>query len=213
MKHPTPDEMRRATAQFIEMKQAVDALIVHVEEICGLFMDSLRGWQRLTSDLNDIVAVQVREGKTREQALRATIIHGDGTPANGTARHVSSLAERIDACSSGGFNEQALSGLCIVSIYSHWEDRARGDIARALEVEKNSVLSGLFGDLRRMRHALLHTGGRIETGTAFEVLKWFKKGDVVLLTPARFHEIVELIRKFPDGLRTPGWNPFPSAFG
>lgn len=44
MQQSTPDEMRRATAQTMEMKKAIDALIVHVEATCGLFMDSLREW-------------------------------------------------------------------------------------------------------------------------------------------------------------------------
>lgn len=210
MPQPTPEEMRKATAKVIKMREAVDVLQVHVEATCGLFLDSRRGWERLATELHGLVAMQVREGKTREEALRSQLIHGEGHPDPKNVRHVSTLGERIDACAAGGFNERTLSGLCVASIYGLWEDRSRGEIAKALGIDKNAVRSALFSDLRRMRHAILHAGGRIDDSKPFEVLKWFKRGDMIVLTPDRFHEIIEHLRQFPEGLHTPSWNPFPS---
>ena len=66
--------------------------------------------------------------------------------------------------------------------------------------------SPTYGELR---NSLLHAGGRVETSKPFEALQWFKQGDVVVLNPDRFHEIMDRLRAFPDGLHTPGFDPFP----
>lgn len=206
---PTPQQWQQFGAAVTQMKTAVDALQAHVENLCGLFMDSCRGWDRLKEDLQGLVHGMVQDGKTVDKALASTLLHGEGDePTPASVRHVSPLGERIEACSPGGFNERTLSGLCVVSIYSHWEDKTRGEIAKALGIEQNAVRSGLFSDIRRMRNALLHAGGRIDTTKPFEVLQWFKCGDVIVLTPDRFHEVVRHLRQFPEGLHTPGFNPF-----
>lgn len=213
MQQLSSEQMVKATAQVVKMRAAVDELQAHVEAACGLFLDSRRGWDRLAAQLEQLVSMEMARGRTRTQALASPLYHGEGTkPTPESVLHASTLGERIDACVSGGFNEVTLSGLCIASIYSMWEDRTRAAIADALDLDsKDEIMSPLFGDIRRMRNALLHAGGRVQTGTPFEVLQWFKKGDVIALTPERFHEIVGHIREFPSGLRTPSWNPFFTA--
>ncbi len=206
---PTPQQVQRFGEQVSQMKQAIDILHHHVEATCGLFMDSLRGWEQLSKMLELLVEGQVKKGMTREQALMSPLIHGVDHPTPKNVRHVSTLGARLQACAPDGFNVRALSSLGIVSIYAHWEDRTRGEIAKALGIELNAVRSPLFSDIRRMRNSLLHAGGRVETSKPFEVLQWFKQGDAVVLNPDRFHEIMDRLRAFPDGLHTPGFNPFP----
>lgn len=206
---PPLHQMRRATEQVVKMKQAIDILHAHVEATCGLFMDSVRGWEQLSRMLEGLVETQVAKGMSREQGLKSPLIHGVDEPTPENVRHVSTLGARLDACAAGGFNERALSALGVVSIYAHWEDKTRKEIADALEIELNGVRSPLFSDIRRMRNALLHAGGRIDDAKPFEVLQWFKQGDVVVLNPDRFHEVMRRLRAFPEGLHTPSWNPFP----
>lgn len=186
------------------MKQAIDILHDHVEATCGLFMDSLRGWEQLSKMLELLVDSRVKKGMVREQALMSPMIHGVDHPTPENVRHVPTLGARLDACAPNGFNVRTLSSLGVVSIFAHWEDRTRGEIAKALGIELNAVRSPpLFSDIRRMRNSLLHAGGRADTSKPFEVLQWFEKGDVVVLNPDCFHEIMDRLRAFPDGLHLP----------
>lgn len=205
---PSKEEFDKAGQQIQAMHMAFETLRGHVEATYGLFMDSRRGWERIAAELHAIIADQVRGGMSREQAMQLPMAHGEGPPDLANVRHVSTFAQRLAACSAGGFNEVSLSGLCLVSIYSHWEDRTRGELAKALRVEKGQVKAGLFADVNRMRNALLHAGGRLDSTKPFEVLKWFKKGDVIVLTPDRFHELTARVREFPQGLHLPAWEPF-----
>lgn len=47
----------------------------------------------------------------------------------------------------------------IVAVYTAWEDEFRGAIARAHDVDKNSVTAPFFGDLRWLRHDIAHHRG------------------------------------------------------
>lgn len=185
---PTPQQIQRYGEQVSQMTQAIDLLHDHVEAICGLFMDSLRGWEQLSKMLELLVDSQVKKGMTREQALMSQLIHGVAHPTPENVRHVSTLGDRLDACAPDGFTVRALSSLGVVSIFAHWEDKTRGEIAKDLGIELNAVRFPLFSDIRRMRNSLLHAGGRVDTSKSFEVLHWFKKGDVVVLNPDRFHD-------------------------
>lgn len=205
---PSKEELEKAGKQIQAMHAALEVLRAHVEATCGLFMDSRRGWERIARELQEIIDDEVRKGMTREQALQHPMAHGEGPPDVANVRHISTFGERIAACSAGGFNEVSLSGLCLVSIYAHWEDKTRGDIAKALRVEKSQIKAGLFADINRMRNALLHAGGRLDSTKPFEVLKWFKHGDVIVLTPDRFHELIARVREFPQGMHLPTWEPF-----
>ena len=201
-----------AIAQFmrdgIEMKKAIDVLLVHVEQTYGLFHDSVQGWHRLSELFEGLVKQEMAKGMPREQALKSTLIHGKGTPEVGEALHLSTLGDRLNACASGGQNEITLSNLCLISIYSHWEDRARNEIAKALRIDGNSVQSDLFGDIAKMRNAILHAGGVIgASARALKVLKWFSSGDRVLINREKLHDVIKLIRQFPEGLYTPGYDP------
>lgn len=141
---PTPQQMQRCSEQVIQMKQAIDILHDHVEATCGLFMDSLRSWEQLSKMLELLIDSQVKKGMTREQALMSPLIHGVDNPTPENVRHVSTLGARLDACASDGFNVRALSSLGIVSIFAHWEDKTRGEIAKALGIELNAVRSPCF---------------------------------------------------------------------
>jgi hypothetical protein len=212
---PTPAELAAHFGRMAEFRKVIDLLAGHVEMTYGMFMDSLRGWGELVKLLEHAVEDNVAQGKPREAVLAATLIHGDGKYEDGKFLHRSPIGERIAACRIGGANEGALSSLCLVSIYAFWEDNTRGAIARALSVKLDEVKSPLFGDIRVMRHSILHMGGVMDRrgANALQVLKWFREGQRIVLTQAHFHEMVVKLRDFPTGLHTPTYNPFPSITG
>lgn len=208
---PTDEELKEFSRRTGELKKAVDILSTEIEAIYGMYMDSVRGWGLLQDSLSEAVRSSVNDGASLEVVLKHTMIHGEGRYEDGVALHRSPIGERIAACSRGGFNEATLSRLCLLAIYAHWEDPCRRSIADALGVELEKVMSPLFGDIRIMRNAIVHTGGVMDQrAKGLGVLKWFQPDDRIVLTHARFHELIEKIREFPVGLHTPTYKPSPS---
>jgi hypothetical protein len=202
--------------QFIRdalvMKKGVDALLEHVEQTYGLFHDAAQGWHRLTELFESMISHEIARGLSRERALKSPLVHGKGTPENGVVLHQSTLGDRLSACAAGGQNEITLSNLCLISIYSFWEDRTREEIAKALGIEVASVQSDLFGDISKFRNIILHAGGIMdERARSLRVLKWFSIGDKILINRDKLHEIIVLIRQFPEGLTTVGYDPHARA--
>ena len=89
--------------------------------------------------------------------------------------------------------------MCLVTLYQYWEDNYRALLADALGVEKKQIQVPLFGELRRYRQAILHNRG-IATSDMEEctILKWYKRGDHVLLNREKFEEIIDAVFEFLD---------------
>ncbi|CTP86301.1 hypothetical protein XTPLMG728_1172 [Xanthomonas translucens pv. poae] len=205
---PTPEAIQQFMQDGIEMKKSVDALLSHAEQTYGLFHDSAQGWRRLSDLFESLVQQEMAKGMPREQALKSPLIHGKGEPGSGEALHFSNLGERLAACAHGGQNEITLSNLCLISIYSFWEDRTRNEIAKTLGMDKDNVQSDLFGDINKMRNVILHASGIMDQrARSMKVLKWFSVGDRVIVDREKLHQVILLIRQFPDGLHTPGYDP------
>lgn len=206
--NPSPEAIQQFMRDGIEMKKAVDALLTHVEESYGLFHDCVQGLHRMSEVFEGLVQQEMARGMPREQALKSRLIHGKDSPTGGEALHMSTLEDRLAACETGGRNEISLSNLCIISIYTFWEDRTRREIAKALGLDSSGVLSDLFGDIAKMRNVILHAGGVMdERARTLKVLKWFSPGETVLVDRDKLHQMIGFIREFPEGLRTPGYDP------
>jgi hypothetical protein len=64
--------------------------------------------------------------------------------------------------------------------------------AEALAVEKNQILVPLFGDIRRYRQAIIHNHGEATAEVeACSVLRWFARGQRIVLSRDMFEEIID----------------------
>jgi len=57
----------------------------------------------------------------------------------------------------GGSNEQQQARAVLVFLFTYWEDEIRPRLAACSGVEVNAVRSDIMGDLRIVRHAILHS--------------------------------------------------------
>lgn len=73
---PTLQQLQPYGEQVSQVNQAIDILHDYVEATCGLFMDSLRGWEQLSMMFELLVDSQVKKAMTRERALMSPLIHG-----------------------------------------------------------------------------------------------------------------------------------------
>ena len=69
--------------------------------------------------------------------------------------------EFLAANERSGHNEQQLCRALVVFIYTYWEDVTRYRCAQALGVDKSSLRLSIAGDLRILRHGILHARGSL----------------------------------------------------
>ncbi|WP_281223601.1 hypothetical protein [Photobacterium sanguinicancri] len=103
--------------------------------------------------------------------------------------------ECIDKCKeNGGFsNEIRKSLLC--TMYSLWDELYRHRVAEASGMDAKDLVCPLMGDLRKIRHCVIHHKSIIpETGISFEVLDW-------QLPPGKLEITYEYFLDFNDAVR------------
>lgn len=191
-----------------------------VDGIYGTFLDACEGFSRVRLYMDQIED----ESKRSHEELKENrpefahmpfggveFSYGRIEPAGSPQRfHHLNLhqvpVERIKARNSaGGENFQLIGHVCLVTLFQYWEDRYRLSFAQALTVEKNQIQVPLFGDIRRYRQAIIHNHGEataeVETCS---VLRWFTRGQRIVLSRDMFEEIIDGILAVLEGF---GSNP------
>jgi len=106
--------------------------------------------------------------------------------------------EYLEENGRSGSNEQQICRAIIVFIFTYWDDVTRHGCAQALGVEKNDVGLPIAGDLRLLRHAILHDRQILSASAhkRLEVIgKHFDAGSEIVFTHAKMHEIFRLLDK------------------
>ena len=86
--------------------------------------------------------------------------------------------------------------MCLVKIYEIWDGHYRKRIAEIVGVKTNRILSDLMGDLRLLRHDIVHHKGiATESPGKCKILQWFNNGEEILLTGERYDQLLLEIRK------------------
>lgn len=107
--------------------------------------------------------------------------------------------------SAGGENFRLIGHVCVVTLFQYWEDRYRPSFAQALRVEKNQIQVPLFGDIRRYCQAIIHNHGEATAEVEnCSVLRWFTRGERIVLSRDMFEEIINGILAALEGF---GSNP------
>lgn len=149
-----------------------------VEPVFGAFFDAVHGFQRLVSlideqgqinrgriilpagshrdDSNDALAYFARDEEGEDYLIQATPFP---TVRKRNRRN--------------GPNTVQIGNTCVVTIYTYWETRFRREIAGELGLSAEELCVPLFGDLRRLRNAIVHRDGHIgEDAARLEVVDW-----------------------------------------
>lgn len=143
---------------------AIDDFIHFLRAQRGAYGDACAGYRR------NHVSVKMRVMKSLKRANR-TLTDKAGPPsvvmtnvkdprAPDSVVHTIRLSrEFLAANAAGGGNEQQFCRALIVFIFTFWDDVTRYECAKALGTEKNDVKLPIAGDLRILRHAILHDRG------------------------------------------------------
>ena len=106
--------------------------------------------------------------------------------------------EFVAANSEAGFNEQQNCWAIITFVFSYWNEEIRPKVARARGLEPDDLMVGVFGDLRILRHDILHNNGMLPGAQhrRLSVLGSLCRPDVTIaFTHAQMKKLFELIHQ------------------
>lgn len=195
--------MQKTPAIFTpEYSRIARSFIDFVNVQVGAYMDACSGFAQNKSVVERQVHRDVRPDGTKRGTKDAPRIMmtavEDPTQPDVLMHRIVLVSEYIAANSVGGSNEQHHARAAITFLYAYWDEEVRPDLARALGVTSKEIVSDIFGDLRLIRHAVLHNKGLL-TDTAYKKLKLvgehFTPNDVVSLPNATMHRIFALIKQ------------------
>lgn len=132
-----------------------------VNQQVGVYMDALAGFaghhtrverqvhrvNRPVRSSTDAQGLPVMVWASYEDPSKPDVIH------NRIIRAEDYMAANAD----GGSNEQQHAKAIVIFLYTYWEDEIRPRLAASQKVERDNIRSDVMGDLRILRHTILHT--------------------------------------------------------
>ena len=185
-----------------EYGRVARAFIDFVNVQVGVYMDACSGFAKNKSVVERQVHRDVRpdgtkRGKKDAPRVMMTAVE-DATQPDVLMHRIVLVSEYIAANAVGGSNEQHHARAAITLMHAYWDEQVRPELGRALGVPTNEIVSDIFGDLRLIRHAVLHNKG-ILTDSAYQRLKLvrehFTPNSAVSLPNTTMHRIFYLIKQ------------------
>lgn len=100
-----------------------------------------------------------------------------------------------------GANFTTLGQLILVSFYDYWQDYLRQEYAKAKKLKKDEVKHDLWGDIGYLRNSIVHHRGIAKQDVKkSKLIKWFKPGDEIALTPDHMRALFLALLKYHNDL-------------
>ena len=184
--------MHKAQDLFIEFQRVAN-------HIHGVYYDATRGFGLL---LQNTIAVQKRVLRKRpeltpEQLDAAQYAVGTGHPDDPVTwlLHGTNQGALKARNAKNGTNWQFIANMCVVALYQYWEDYYRKEIAKACRLSPSRIRSDIMGDLRHLRHSIIHNKGiAVSEMHRCKQLKWFRPGEAIFITPRMYEDLVKQLR-------------------
>jgi hypothetical protein len=152
--------------------------IAFVNQQVGVYMDALAGFAgHHTRVERQVHRVNRRVRSTVDESGQNIVVwasYEDPTKPDVIHNRIIRASDYIAANAPGGSNEQQHARAVLVFLYTYWEDETRPRLAASKGVEKTAIRSDVMGDLRILRHAILHSKGIL----AGKQHRRLKKGDL-----------------------------------
>ncbi len=193
-----------------ELAKTVKELRDLLKQFLGVLLDARHGFDSVLEKLQEKQKVDLLEilpGTTPESMDERECFysneptkHGSDDPSE-TWLFITTQGELKRKNSPGGSNDIFIANMCLVAVYSFWEDWYRGEIERALHLQKNGIKAPIFGDVRWIRHSIVHHRGvAVPEIEKCEVLRWFKPGEKIEITMDQFRDLCVRINQYLDDL-------------
>jgi hypothetical protein len=180
----------------------VRQFISSVNEQVGMYMDALAGFAghhtRVERQIQRVsLPSQARTNEKGESVVSWTS-YEDPTKPDVIHNRIIRAIDYVAANAPGGSNEQQLAKAIVVFLFTYWEDEIHPQLAKAKGAEVKEVRSDIMGDMRILRHAILHAKSVI-SHTEHRRLKkmgsMFTAGKPIHISYEDMHKIFILIKQ------------------
>lgn len=183
-----------------------DEFVRVVDQLYGLYLDAVSGFHKLADEITNAQTDAAQQlGLSIEELDARQMYVGRGDPNDPTSivQHTTTQGEFKARNRRSGSNEIRLAQLLIVLIFQYWETGHRAEVAAALGLaEKSELLLPLLGDLRLLRHNVIHHRGVVtcDTPRRLEVLRGFVEGETIALSELEAEQLVRRVKAEIDNL-------------
>ena len=120
---------------------------------------------------------------------------GSGHPDEGKAHSKISLKDAVIHSQKNGMFSDMIAKAIIVTIYSEWDELYRHKIAHEVNLDSKNVASDLMGDLRIVRHWIVHNKSVIDKDhTKIKILPWpLRFGEELKISNEMFSSLIDMI--------------------
>lgn len=196
------------------MNELVTEYLAIVDGIHGAYLDAVTGFALIVDEYD--------AARSRMQAARpqippdaydgAPMVYGTGHPRQPQSRvvHACTQGEYRQRNAPAGSNHRVIGQMCIAQIFGYWEDGYRGRLADKAGRDRKDVGLDVMGDLRWLRNSIVHHRGiALKDVEKCKLLKWFREGDDMLISPEHFEQLIPVLRTdlrgwVANAARTPG---------
>jgi len=170
-----------------------------VDSVHGCYLDAITGFYALVDEYDTARAKMLasRPHVPAKAFDEAEFIYGTDHPRRPSSRvvHACTQGEYRSRNDEGGRNHVVMGQVCLVQIFGFWDDCYRAKLAACCGKQKNDLKLDIMGDLRLLRNSIVHHRGvALKDAERCVILKWFKEGDKISLTPDKFEQIVMHVR-------------------
>jgi len=171
------------------------AFIKFVNAQVGVYMDCLAGFQGNTARISRQVArVLHRTGVRLEKGQPVVMYASLEDPRSPEVIHqrIMRTDEFLAANREAGFNEKQVCWSIIVFLFTYWDEQVRPQIAAVRGVKQQDVKVDALGDLRIIRHAIIHNKGVLTAGEHAKLKKMAglcRPGHEVIFDHDQMHKV------------------------
>ena len=128
---------------------------------------------------------------------------GSGHPAEGKAHSRILLKDAVIYSETDGVFSDTLAKAIIIAIYTEWDKTYRQKVAAEFGMEAKNIACDLMGDLRFVRHWIIHNKSIIDKNHAkIKILPWsLHQGEELHISNKMFSGIIDNINVNPSCYR------------
>ena len=172
----------------------------------GMYIDALAGFQGNHREIENQIHRELRPVQTKLEAGLPTVVWASyEDPSKPAVIHnrIVRTSDYLEANRPGGSNEQQHARSVIVFTFTFWELEIRPRLAACKRTDAHNIKSDVMGDLRIIRHAILHAKSVISS-TKYKRLSvtrhLFVAEQEIRLTNETMSDIFRLIQQGCAGL-------------
>lgn len=157
---------------FVEtIREYIDFINIQVgvyTDACSGFAGNERVIERQVFRISRAKGLKINE-KGQPVIMRAS--YEDPSQPDVIHQRIIRTDDYIKQNAEGGLNEQQHSRAIIIFLFTYWEDEIRPRLAQAKNVKLNDIRSDIMGDLRILRHVILHEKGILKSDKKIKLKK------------------------------------------